>query len=1216
LGKITAKSTLRYFLLPGIVPWARDVLFSGFRVLAYYVALIFAGLRLLPNQHRFLHVNNIGSYGVIAVVREAYKNLKFEWIRIDQVVVFSAVTIGIILAFLYIISLIMYVTVGPVFAQSITGIFSNPNPREDVAFMMMDRTFGIPGIFDTKIITEATTQMPTAFQRGMLSLFSFFSYGMLVVAVIILLYYIVEIVVETSVTGTPFGRRFENAFVPIRIVAAIGMLIPLSYGLNSAQWMTLYIAKFGSNMASNAWAIYNSKVDNPMGLENAELIAKPTPPDASGLMKDLFLIRACIEASRKTQSYEAYLKYEQANQGSISNPGNGEIVAIGVTQPPKIFMLPSEDVVPGGQAFDLLSKQFRRSTNSYDTPGRVWPEEYGGKISEVYQEALRLSGGKDIRLVVGVYDKKYKENNQYPGGVIPLCGEIVIPISGSLPDSSGNIVQLPQNDFVRERYLAAVLKILVSIEDGDTNPDLIKEKEIHQDFVIGFDRYLVLNTNFRNAWDALFKGGAECKYDIGDSTGDGNLDQIDNYVFDNSQPNVDVSVFGKCDEPLPAKFYKKQLDVYNPSFANSAIYGYDFLTGQGQEYLDSQCGRARGYEASCNRMGAQNAIDTCKKNIQDKCDLANKYRSSMKGSIYYKDLGLPNPLAMADRERITLLRYGWGGAGFWFRYVAEMNGELINTVNGLPAVTKYPLIFEKIQEQRRLQDSELNLSGCERFNPQSISDGVVNVDGSFGRDLAGIYYQICNALIVNESLRPTDMPISSTGNFLTRLMDMLFGADSIFNFRENSAVHPLAQLSALGKALIDRTMLNFFSATSSSFIGGVISAFGSVMGATPGGEAMGALASAGGGAAKAVSGIFMTFAMITLTAGVLLYYVLPMLPFMHFFFAVGRWVKTIFEALVGVPLWALAHMRMEGEGLPSKASSAGYFLLLEIFLRPILTVFSLLGAMGAFAASAYILNITWGLITNNLVGYDPVTQASSDIVSMAYYRPRVDQFFFTIMYIIMVYMIATGSFKMIDLIPDGIMKWLSDTKTFGASDNADDYVDQTSSWIAMPSVMYGNQIGGKVVDLAYEVPSGLGETAAGLMRMGQPAQGADDSGVPGPATPGGVNAPTEPGGQGNAPPPSRPQDRPAANADGAGAANAGGNTGGGEATGDTGAPAEPATGGEAAAAPQQPAATKPPAQPSGIERYLPDWLKSILGIGDTGGGTGGGTPPSGGGRPS
>ena len=1186
MGKITPASTLRYFLLPGIVPWVRDVLFSGFRVLAYYVALVFASLRLLPNQHRYLHVNNIGSYGVIAVIREAYKNLKFEWIRIDQVVVFSAVTIGIILAFLYVISLVMYVVVGPVFAQSITGIFSNPNPREDVAFMMMDRTFGIPGLFDTKIITEATTQMPTAFQTGMLSLFAFFSYGMLIVAVIILLYYIVEIVVETSVTGTPFGRRFENAFVPLRIVAAIGMLIPLSYGLNSAQWITLYIAKFGSNMASNAWAIYNSQVENPMGLENAELIAKPTPPDASGLMKDLFLIKACMETSRRTQAYEAYLKEKQKDPNILNNPD--EILVLGLKDPPKIFMLPEESVVPGGQAYDLLEK-------GKDTAGKFWPDDYSGKISEVYKEALHISGGKDIRLVVGRYHEQYKINNQYPGGVQPLCGEITIPVSASLPDSNGNIVHLPQNTFTGERYLAAVLKVLASIEDGDDDPDKIKKKEIYEDFLVGFNRYMMLNTNFRNAWNALFKKESKCNFDYDD-------DNIDNYPNYNESNNVDVSVFGKCNEPLPDKFYKKQLNVYNPSFANAGIYGYDFLTGQGQEYLDSQCNRARGYESSCARMGSQNAIDTCKKNIQDKCDLAAEYKKTVTSSIYYKDLGLPNPLAMADRDRITLLRYGWGGAGFWYRYVAEVNGDLINAVNGLPTVTKYPLVLEKIQEQKRLNDRQLNLSGCERFNPQSISDGVVNVDGSFGRDLAGIYHEICNTLIANEALRPTNMSISSTGNFVTRMLDMLFGTESMFNFRENAAVHPLAQLSALGKALIDRTINNMLIATGGAALGGIISAFGSVMGGMKDTAAMGGMLGAVGSIGKAFSGLFMTFSMITMTAGILLYYVLPMLPFMHFFFAVARWVKTIFEALVGVPLWALAHMRMEGEGLPSKASSAGYFLLLEIFLRPVLTVFSLLGAMGAFAASAYILNITWGLITNNLVGYDPVTQAANDVISMAYFRPRVDQFFFTVMYIVMVYMIATGSFKMIDLIPDGIMKWLSDTKTFGGSDNADDYVDQTSSWIAMPSVMYGNQIGGKLVDLVYQVPAGIGDTVGDLMKMGQ-TDNQSQSNVPGPASPGSVTPPPSPGNV-----------SPSSTNTGAPAGNTGGNTG-------TPPPAPvpepapaPTTPPPAATETPPPASSPTTAKPTtppkpAEEGGLVNWIKSFLGMG----GTGGGTPPNGGG---
>ena len=64
----------------------------------------------------------------------------------------------------------------------------------------------------------------------------------------------------------------------------------------------------------------------------------------------------------------------------------------------------------------------------------------------------------------------------------------------------------------------------------------------------------------------------------------------------------------------------------------------------------------------------------------------------------------------------------------------------------------------------------------------------------------------------------------------------------------------------------------------------------------------------------------------------MLFYIIPFMPFIYFFFAVGTWVKAIFEAMVGVPLWALAHIRIDGQGLPGDAAMNGYYLLLEIFV--------------------------------------------------------------------------------------------------------------------------------------------------------------------------------------------------------------------------------------------------------------------------------------------
>jgi len=51
--------------------------------------------------------------------------------------------------------------------------------------------------------------------------------------------------------------------------------------------------------------------------------------------------------------------------------------------------------------------------------------------------------------------------------------------------------------------------------------------------------------------------------------------------------------------------------------------------------------------------------------------------------------------------------------------------------------------------------------------------------------------------------------------------------------------------------------------------------------------------------------MFSGFAGVGLLIGFVLFYVLPFLPFLYFFFAVGNWVKGIFEAIVAMPLWAV-----------------------------------------------------------------------------------------------------------------------------------------------------------------------------------------------------------------------------------------------------------------------------------------------------------------------
>jgi len=224
----------------------------------------------------------------------------------------------------------------------------------------------------------------------------------------------------------------------------------------------------------------------------------------------------------------------------------------------------------------------------------------------------------------------------------------------------------------------------------------------------------------------------------------------------------------------------------------------------------------------------------------------------------------------------------------------------------------------------------------------------------------------------------------------------------------------------------------------------------------------------------------MIFATIGLSVGFTLHYVLPFLPFIYFFFAVGRWVKTIFEAMVGVPLWALAHLRMSGPGLPGDAASGGYFLLLEIFVRPIITVVALVGSFAVFTAMAMALNGIFGLVTENLMGVDTpaaaAATASADIMAQA--RGIADQFFYSVMYVIILYMMATSSFKLIDLIPDNILRWSgSGARSIGADDNSDDLLAQVHYQLPSTVSYYTKQIGTAINEAVYQPGKAIGEKA-------------------------------------------------------------------------------------------------------------------------------------------
>ncbi len=121
---------------------------------------------------------------------------------------------------------------------------------------------------------------------------------------------------------------------------------------------------------------------------------------------------------------------------------------------------------------------------------------------------------------------------------------------------------------------------------------------------------------------------------------------------------------------------------------------------------------------------------------------------------------------------------------------------------------------------------------------------------------------------------------------------------------------------------------------------------GGLAGALPFGDIIAGL----GQAAAIVGGALMV-------SGAFLAFILPMLPFLLWIAAVTGYFILIAEAVIACNLWAVAHLRLDGEGLAGEAARQGYYLVLALTLTPVLMVFGFLLGMGIFKVTSTLLGL-------------------------------------------------------------------------------------------------------------------------------------------------------------------------------------------------------------------------------------------------------------------
>lgn len=873
--KSLKKGIISYFLLPGIIPQAKELGRGGFGYLAFLIASVYRAVRILPDSHPYVKPENLGKFGIRQVVAAAANNVKVDKQHIDQIVVFFAVLAAIILLALQFLSFLLLLISGEAWAADASagafgGLFHTAHPDKDIAFHMMREVFGIPNMFGSlsgadpglEGTSDGSTGQ-TAFHKGLHVMFHFYNLAILLVAVLVFLYYVIVVVAETATTGTPFGKRFSHIYAPLRLVIAIGLLVPLpgegGTGLNAAQYITLYAAKLGSGFATTGWTEFNKKVDNPLGADKASLIADTKPPDVEGLIGFMATAVTCREAHDKLWNQRISMLC------MLKDPNGSEKM-----------------------------------------------------LTKTCDEALTIAKSQNVKVVFG------QEGPAGITGFLPSCGTLVIQVKAPIESSSSS-----------------------SGRPG----------EIHKKYM----------TFVRQLWE-------ETKL----------IDQA------------------KC-------------------FAGARIPGMP------------TCTEGAGYTPP----------------ISKRVDVSKKYAGELQTLIKTHFDEARSNVDFNMREQVKQL--GWGGAGIWYNRIAEVNGAYVVTAMSVPYSEKMPSIMEWVKKKQ--SEADARKKGCEIYSPNLANGDDVDFRGADkDRALAAILNDVYQYWHCHRNV--------GTSNVVVDTIQSIFGVNGLMDMRKRVKgvdgkevfIHPLAKLSAMGSGLVNSAVRNLGFAVGTSFVGGLLGIFSDHIGA----------------GAKALSGLLVSIATIGLGIGFLTFYILPLLPFIYFFFAVGGWVKSIFEAMVGVPLWALAHLRIDGDGIPGRMAVNGYMLIFEIFVRPILTVFGLLGGMAIFTALAMILHEVYSLVVINTAGVDLDKDDNS-----FFSRNSVDQFFFTCMYAVILYMMAVSSFKMINLVPNMILRWLGQSvQSF--NDKAEDPTQGLTQYAAIGGAKIGGQMAGAMTQFA-SIPGAAGQ---------------------------------------------------------------------------------------------------------------------------------------------
>ena len=363
---------------------------------------------------------------------------------------------------------------------------------------------------------------------------------------------------------------------------------------------------------------------------------------------------------------------------------------------------------------------------------------------------------------------------------------------------------------------------------------------------------------------------------------------------------------------------------------------------------------------------------------------------------------------------------GWAGMGMWYQDISNMNSLMASAQQ--PQATVEPgsvwigaggtgwlrcLGSKIIGRSCRISGLEENvlkaLDGYDKWWDNSTAPGTpgraLNTYATGGKDInTGSSGKLKSVISAFKNLSAGDNNIAST---LARFFVPNSGGSFLFRAVDLAATgtYPLAQLADVGHSVLGTGALLWGGVT-------LVQAVSSLKGF---GFSLGI-----GVAVSTLLNAFATIGSSMIMAGLVISFYLPVLPFLRVAFAVLTWMVSVFEAVVMVPVAALAHLVSTGDGLTGGQPQlrTAWILWLNVLMRPVLVVMGFVAGMLIYNTFAVYFHTTFSQGT------------ASVISSQNYFMALVAKVCYSVIYLGTLYTAANTSFKLLDVFPENLMRWM------------------------------------------------------------------------------------------------------------------------------------------------------------------------------------------------